>query len=336
MNRRVTARIAEPVISVVVTAHNAAETIQDCLRSVAGNLGAEPDDVEIILVDDRSTDVTADAARALALECLRILRIDSYQDRSLTARQIALDLGFRSARGEVILVTDADAIVPQDWIPRMAEPIKAGTADIVAGPFEFRAGSAFLRGLQNVEAAFYFALNRDLNRLGLESAFCFGNLAFRRGIYEQSGGFNAIGFTLTEDLAFSRRLHRLGFRSVFQKGPGVSVQACSGWTALIRRSARVTLDSFSLFSLLLWAWLLSLPVLLVLALAVSQAFLPWFALRFGIGAGFLAYSLASARKFSLLPLVFICEPMAVFIGIWVKIRHFTNRTVEWGGIEYAR
>jgi len=315
----------EPSISVVVTAHNAAETIQDCLRSVAGNLGAEPDDVEIILVDDRSADGTADAARALALECLRILRIDSYQDRSLTARQIALDLGFRSARGEVILVTDADAIVPQDWIPRMAEPIKAGAADIVAGPFEFRAGSTFLRGLQNVEAAFYFALNRNLNRQGLESAFCFGNLAFRRGIYEQSGGFNAIGFTLTEDLAFSRRLHRLGFRSVFQKGPGVSVQACSGWTALIRRSARVTLDSFSLFSLLL-----------VLALAVSQAFLPWFALRFGIGAGFLAYSLASARKFSLLPLVFICEPMAVFIGIWVKIRHFTNRTVEWGGIEYAR
>ena len=109
----------EPSISVVVTAHNAAETIQDCLRSVAGNLGAEPDDVEIILVDDRSADGTADAARALALECLRILRIDSYQDRSLTARQIALDLGFRSARGEVILVTDADAIVPQDWISRM-------------------------------------------------------------------------------------------------------------------------------------------------------------------------------------------------------------------------
>ena len=91
-----------PTVSVVVTAHDAAGTIGDCLRSLAAQRGLPPGGVEILLIDDRSSDGTADAARAAGVPGLRIERIDAYDDRRLTARQVALDLGIAAARGACV------------------------------------------------------------------------------------------------------------------------------------------------------------------------------------------------------------------------------------------
>src|SRR5688500_1018577 len=104
----------QPEITVLITAHNEAERIQPCLRSVMAQ-DYPMERVEILLVDDRSSDGTADLARQLGIYSLRILRLEEPQDR-LTSRQTALDMGFREARGEVVLVMDAGGRAPREWI----------------------------------------------------------------------------------------------------------------------------------------------------------------------------------------------------------------------------
>src|SRR5690606_27809843 len=65
-----------PRYSVVVTAHNAVGSIAACLASVAGQEGVAEGEVEIVLVDDRSTDGTAEAALSAGVPVLRLLRVD--------------------------------------------------------------------------------------------------------------------------------------------------------------------------------------------------------------------------------------------------------------------
>ena len=80
---------AAPRVSVVITAHNAAESVGDCLLSLKLQKGIAKDEIEILLVDDRSTDGTIKAARSAGLSNLRILRIEDHKPGGLTARQIA-------------------------------------------------------------------------------------------------------------------------------------------------------------------------------------------------------------------------------------------------------
>ena len=146
----------EPEISIVLTAHNAAGTIIECLNSIAKNDVSEG--LEIILVDDRSRDGTKEAALSTGLKNLRIYRVEKYQNRNLTARQIALDLGIRKSRGKFVFVTNANAIVPSDWIKKMYSVLKEKKVDAVAGRIEFRSRKSWFKFFQTVDAFFYFSM----------------------------------------------------------------------------------------------------------------------------------------------------------------------------------
>jgi len=133
-----------PRLSVLITAHNAAATIGPCLESIAKQVDVPAGGVEVVLVDDRSTDETSEAARAAGVDALRLIRIEHASDSNLTTRQVALGVGIRAARGEIIVITDADGIAEPDWVARMTAPIIAGEADGVAGPVHFRAEAGWL------------------------------------------------------------------------------------------------------------------------------------------------------------------------------------------------
>ena len=326
-----------PAISIVVTARNEAASIAACLRSLADQRGIG--ESEIILVDDRSTDDTGAVAAALGLEKLRILRLDHHDHPFLTARQVALDVAFKSARGEFIFLTDADGLAPPDWVRRQLEVFSSKSVDAVAGRVDFlpqaEGSNRWIARLQTVDGAFYTGVCALLNACGLDSGFVFGNCAFRRACYERTGGFEAIGFALTEDLAFARALRAAGCRLGFSAQPAIAVRACGNWTELVRRARRVGSGGVSALSLLLGIWML-----LWIALGLGALIAPgWFALAFLIrhllGAGFLASWLVRGGRFQLLPLALLYEPTAILVGLAVLWSGRSTRKVEWGGVDYT-
>ena len=232
-------------LSVVVTAHNASATIARCLASLKRQEGWSAGAMEVIVVDDRSADGTSDLARSHGAPSLTVVRVSEYSDPSLTARQLALDIGIRQAVGDVVLLLDADAIVAPDWSAALATPILSGGADVVAGGVAFEPQvpdwtQRVVASLQTVDAAYYLLVCRGLNAVGMASGILFGSAALGRGMYEQLGGFQRIGHALTEDLAFARAAKAAGARIAFSSRARVRVGGCAGFGDLVRRAVRTS------------------------------------------------------------------------------------------------
>lgn len=328
--------MGKPAVTVLITAHNAAADIGPCLRSVAAQRGLPEGGFEIVLVDDRSSDGTAQAALALGLENLNLIRVEQPSGSGLTTRQDALALGVAAARGDVVLTVDADGIVGPDWVAGMSRPIIEGRADAVAGPVFFRGRRGWLGAWQTVDVSYYLALCRLLDGAGLAGGVLFGNFAFRRELFDAVGGFARIGFTLTEDLAFSRALHAHGARILYGRRAPVEVAACANWAVLVERAKRVSSGGLSALAVVLGGWMALLPALGALA-AIFGGIFGWLAVaRYGLGVLFSAFALARVGRLSLLPLALLYEPLAFLVGLRVMISLGRNSRVEWGGKNYAR
>ncbi len=117
-------RTATPEISVVVPAYNEAGGIDHDLRGILDALATQDASYEVIVVDDGSEDDTA--AVASAVDGVRV--VQHPRNRGYGA---ALKTGIRHARGDIIVITDADGTYPPEQIPTLLEHLDG--ADMVVG-----------------------------------------------------------------------------------------------------------------------------------------------------------------------------------------------------------
>jgi len=106
-----------PVVSVVVPAYNEEAAVEEDLRRIVKVMEQGPWPYEIVVVDDGSEDATAERAREV--EGVRLVR--HGRNRGYGA---ALKTGIRHARGEVIVITDADGTYPPEYIPQLVEALE--------------------------------------------------------------------------------------------------------------------------------------------------------------------------------------------------------------------
>lgn len=323
-------------VSIVVTAWNEADVIGGCLASLAAQRGIDAHSCEFIVVDDRSDDGTGDVVASSDIAGLRLIRNEKLPaPGELTARQHALDIGFRAAQAPLIVTLDADALVPPDFVARLIEPIEAGRADMVAGAVAFSGGP--IGALQSVDAAYYLAVCRLLNRLGLDGGVLFGACAFRAALFREAGGFARIGLTLTEDLAFSRAARKAGARLTYLARPVATVRAAKSLSALVTRAKRISAAPAGPLAYALGGWMALLVVAAIGAIVFGGAFwMTVLALRYLAGAAFTARAVAAVSGFRLAPLALVYEPVATAIGLSVAVALLRDRRVDWGGMAYDR
>ena len=116
------------MLSVVIPAYDEAERIAPTLRAVSAWCGAAPrfPSYEILVVDDGSTDRTADVVRMLAGELPSLRLIESSPNRG---KGYAVRVGMLQARGTIRAFMDADHSIPVTQLPLLLERIQAG-ADV--------------------------------------------------------------------------------------------------------------------------------------------------------------------------------------------------------------
>lgn len=160
------------ILSVVIPAYNEERYIGACLRSVKNQIISVP--YTIIVADNNSTDNTVSLAKAESVEVIQV------KQKGYAHAAIA---GIAKTNSRIIVMTDADTVVPPDWLSRIYETFEI-YPDVVAvgGPYEFQDGSLVLRMMLR-------GINRVNPRL-ITSSLCGINMAFRRDAYEAVGGFS--------------------------------------------------------------------------------------------------------------------------------------------------
>src|SRR5215467_12915567 len=112
-------------LTVIIPAYNEAVRLQKTLRAVVDYLRENRPKAEVIVVDDGSSDETADIARK-AFQDSGELRTSVISYRSNLGKGRAVRLGLLAASGDVALFSDADLSTPIGEAPKLVEPIVSG------------------------------------------------------------------------------------------------------------------------------------------------------------------------------------------------------------------
>ncbi len=187
-----------PRISVVIPTHNGAARLAACLQSLRSS-SLMPH--EIIVVDDASSDASADIASQYSC---RVVRLD---DNIGAAR--AKNRGARIATGDILLFTDDDVLVQPDAVARVARDLEDHRVTGVVGLLARETGLPdFASNYKNLWMRFTYArLPRE--RIGV---FYTSIAAIRRELFLQLGGFdeNYVGASIAEDTEFGQRVWAAG------------------------------------------------------------------------------------------------------------------------------
>jgi len=194
------------MISVVIPAYNEEQNIKRCLEGFVHQKTTQ--EFEVILVDNNSTDRTVEVGREFEKKIP--LRIIEEKEKG---RGHARAAGFKAAKGDIILSTDADAIVPSTWIEDMAQAFEDPTVAAVTGTGKMIDASGFKNTLATFTLPLAMHLYALLHRHHWLSGFNFG---IRKDIYEKSGGFKAINGLEDIDLGFRvRKIGKIRYKPIW-------------------------------------------------------------------------------------------------------------------------
>ncbi len=191
------------MISVVIPVHNAAGTLEECLRAVRRSVYAE---YEVIVVDDASTDTSAEVA---ARSGCRVTRLPENVGAAM-----AKNIGAREAKGDIITFTDGDILLQPDTLHLVAEhfqdPTVAGVVGLLGQKLRYENFSSQFKNLW-----MHFTYRRIAASPAAERGvglFFTSIASIRREVFERLGGFDTHykGASVTEDIEFGQRLLSAG------------------------------------------------------------------------------------------------------------------------------
>ncbi|MCX7029193.1 MAG: glycosyltransferase [Spirochaetes bacterium] len=229
-----------PSVEIVVAARNEEATLPGLLAALTRQTDRT---CTFILVDDRSTDKTPmlfERFRATMPSRVRVLA-STAEPEGLTGKQAALDCAIDSARGDVLLFTDADCVVPDGWAGEMGARFSDPSVGVVLGRVRLPEDRGFLDRFQAFEQPLINQYN--FAPVGLGGAFgCFGNnMAVRREAALAVGGFRGLGWSVTEDatlLTAIRDLGRWKVAAAVSADSAVTTSAKPDWPSYVNQHTR--------------------------------------------------------------------------------------------------
>ena len=183
-----------PKISIVVPAFNEATMLPLCLDAIQKQ--DYKGDFEVIIADNASTDNTVRIAQKFNAKVV-------YEKRR--GAVYARITGFNAATGEIIASTDADTLVPIDWLTSIEIALRDQNYAGIVGAYELNNTNTFSKKL----VGSFVPYLRFIDKL-VGAHFAGANFAVRRLAYIEVGGFDP-SFITGEDLELSRRLRDCGF-----------------------------------------------------------------------------------------------------------------------------
>lgn len=334
---------AMKALSVVVVIRNEEDNIEALLLEL-DRQNYDKKYFEVIIVNDHSTDNSCsivEKVRASTSLRLRLLHLGREQ-----GKKAGLALGINRAEGEVIVVTDGDCHVPEQWLATVGASFEQHEAVFTAGPVSYFGEQSLFEKLQTIEFASLVGTGAALLHAGQPGMCNAANMAFSKKAYMAVGGYKGNSHIPSGDDEFLlQALYDYKPDKVFflkSKDALVQTEAQASWGAFYQQRKRwagkwrlhrrpsVALTAIGLF--LFHASWLALSV----AVCLQQPFAYFFAgalLKLGVEFLFLHTVLHSfGKKMAYVPFILLqlLYPLYVlFFGIAVNFGSFS-----WKGRTY--
>jgi len=228
-----------PRVSIIVAARNEEDKIAECLNSLSA-LTYPHNLLELILVDDRSTDATPAIVRQYMERCpyLRLVQIGAETELR-PGKMNAVTQGIDASTGEILLFTDADCRVPKGWVENIVKYYTDSSIGTVAG-FTSLLGTGLFSRLQALDWFYLFSVAAATARMRFPVTAVGTNLSVRRAAYESVGGYRKIPFSVTEDYALFHAVTEAGFHARFPRDMHTLVETfpCASWKQLYSQKVR--------------------------------------------------------------------------------------------------
>ena len=229
---------ASPFVSVIIAARDEENNIANCLTSVLRQ--TYPSNLfEVIVVDDNSTDNTADICKAFMERFPNLFCIAAPENPNLPGKPNALACGIEASHGEVILITDADCTVPSTWIECTAQHYE-GNIGLIGG-ITLQRNANWFEGMQSLDWAFILGMAASTAGLGHQHGSIGNNLSFKRKAYDHVGGYRKLKFSVTEDYTIVQAIIDSGqwdYIYPIDSKTMVESKPCSDWKTLLRQKQR--------------------------------------------------------------------------------------------------
>jgi chlorobactene glucosyltransferase len=349
-NRKLPLLVEPPLVSVIVPAHNEQSTIRQCLKSV---LAQDHPRFELILVDDRSEDLTASIARSLPAgdESFRIISVGNLPE-GWTGKCHALDVGVRYASGEWLAFLDADSCLHKSALRLCYDEAIRRSANMITLSPRFIVKTFWEKALQPAFAA----MSCILYPLGLvndpASPVASANGMFymiSRPAYDKIGGHREVRDLAVEDIGIGKRIKAAGLGLLFANGKNVLQtrmyttfrETVRGWTRILSASM-----NYEMPTVLRYLWvhvLMSFPVMAAsLYFYISNARetwpFAWFllpsicAIEMCVVSSWFCTQMGIPKKYS--TLLILGNLMLIWVHLVIVKRILWKDALQWRGTTY--
>jgi cellulose synthase/poly-beta-1,6-N-acetylglucosamine synthase-like glycosyltransferase len=223
-----------PYISVIIPFRNESANIPASVNSMI-NQDYPPGRFEVIYIDDNSDDDSLYKLNAVNKPAnFRVLSVNENA-ASTGFKKRAVAFAINKAKGEIILTTDADCIHQPGWIRSMASLFDNNTG-MAAGPVEFNEPGSLFGKIQQLEFRGLMLAGAGLIGSGTPVTCSAANLAYRKAVFNEVGGFN-------DNLNLSSGDDELLMQKIFLTGK-YRVKFCISKDSLVKTNANKSLTDF--------------------------------------------------------------------------------------------
>ena len=277
MTNKNSGKSSEKKASIVICGRNEAERIQPLLDSLE-KLDYSPENYEIILVNDDSDDGTG---RIMSTFCDKAENYKYFLHKkdanSYKGKKGALDFGIQQSHYEIVMATDADCVMPKNWLKSMLSYFDENTA-MVQGYSPVEKRKDFLSVYQQFDtlaegvtaaSSMYFNSPTHANAR---------NFAFRKSVYNEVGGFSKISHVDTGDDFYLAKLIKNETDCKFRYNPDKESYIYTRevddlktyWNQQLRRNSKGFDLNFHFF--VMGSWLIIFHLLLIYLLVIGDLY----------------------------------------------------------------
>ncbi len=221
-------------VSVLIAARNEEENIArtlDCI--VAQDFPKEL--LEIIVVDDHSTDATAAIVATYADRGVTLIQLNEGSQLN-SYKKLAISRAIAQAKGEIIVTTDADCRMGRSWLKTIVQYFQEADAYLVSSPVVYTEEKSSFERLQTLEFLYLIGLGAAGIGNGNPTTCNGANLAYRKDVFWEMGGFKGIdNLASGDDELF---LHKVAEKHADRIG------FCKSVEAIVFTDAKSDLKSF--------------------------------------------------------------------------------------------